>query len=164
VLSEEFGLRRLAVGDALDHSQRPKLGHYRSHLFLTGYGTRLDTGTGGLATSEIAAFITGKALITVRKYGDLDIRAVVQRWNESPTSLDSGCATCCTSCWTTSSMVRSRQCRAWMAAWRSWKTGVRRRSAGPEDPATELLAAQEPRAAPPDRSRHERGSQRTDAP
>ncbi len=42
VLSEEFGLHPLAVEAALHHSQRPKLDRYRSHLFLTAYGARLD--------------------------------------------------------------------------------------------------------------------------
>jgi magnesium transporter len=84
VLSEEFGLHPLAVEDALHHSQRPKLDRYPSHLFLTAYGTRLDPGTGELATSELAAFITSRALITVRKDDGLDIGAVVQRWDENP--------------------------------------------------------------------------------
>ena len=84
VLSEEFGLHPLAVKDALRHSQRPKLDRYPSHLFLTAYAARLDTGTGELATSELAAFITSQALITVRKDDGLDIGAVVQRWDENP--------------------------------------------------------------------------------
>jgi magnesium transporter len=83
VLSEEFGLHPLAVEDALHHSQRPKLDRYRSHLFLTAYGARLDAGTGELVTSELAAFITSQALITVRKDDGLDIGAVVQRWDEN---------------------------------------------------------------------------------
>ena len=78
VLSEEFGLHPLAVEAALHHSQRPKLDRYRSHLFLTSYGARLDPSTGELATSEIAAFLTGQALITVRKDDGLDIGAVIQ--------------------------------------------------------------------------------------
>src|ERR1700757_3643564 len=82
VLSEEFGLHPLAVEAALGPSQRPKLDRYRSHLLLTAYGARLDTGTGELTTSEIAAFITSKALITVRQDNGLDIDAVVERWDE----------------------------------------------------------------------------------
>ena len=84
VLSEEFGLHPLAVEAALRPSQRPKLDRYRSHLFLTAYGARLDTGTGELTTSELAGFITSQALITVRQDDGLDIDAVVQRWDESP--------------------------------------------------------------------------------
>jgi magnesium transporter len=84
VLSEEFGLHPLAVRAALQHGQRPKLDRYHSHLFMTAYGARLDTGTGELATSEIAAFITSQALITVRKGDGLDIDEVVARWDENP--------------------------------------------------------------------------------
>jgi magnesium transporter len=84
VLSEEFGLHPLAVEDALHHGQRPKLDRYRTHLFATAYGARLDVATGELATSELAAFITSQALITVRKDDGLDIGAVVQRWDENP--------------------------------------------------------------------------------
>ncbi len=84
VLSEEFGLHPLAVEDALHHSERSKLDRYSSHLFLSAYGARLDTATGELATSELSAFITRRALITVRKDDGLDIGAVVQRWDENP--------------------------------------------------------------------------------
>jgi magnesium transporter len=84
VLSEEFGLHPLAVEAALQHSQRPRIDHYRRHLFLAAYAARLDTDTGELTTSEIAAFITSQALITVRKDDGLDIGAVVARWDENP--------------------------------------------------------------------------------
>jgi len=81
VLSEEFGLHPLAVEDAVDERQRPKLDRYRTHLFLTAYAAKLDTVTGELATSELSAFITDRALITVRKDDGLDIGAVVERWD-----------------------------------------------------------------------------------
>jgi magnesium transporter len=84
VVSDEFGLHPLAVEDALHHSQRPKLDRYPSHLFLTAYATQLDAGTGELMTSELAAFVTRQALITVRKDDGLDIGAVVDRWDSSP--------------------------------------------------------------------------------
>ncbi len=83
VLSEEFGLHPLAVEDAGYERQRAKLDRYRSHLFLTAYGAKLDTDTGELATSELAAFVTPQALITVRKDDGLDIGAVVDRWDAS---------------------------------------------------------------------------------
>ncbi|HEV3067465.1 MAG TPA: magnesium transporter CorA family protein [Streptosporangiaceae bacterium] len=84
VLSEEFGLHPLAIEDAVNERQRPKLDRYRSHLFLTAYGAKLDMISGELATSELAAFVTGRALITVRKDDGLDIGAVVDRWDASP--------------------------------------------------------------------------------
>jgi magnesium transporter len=90
VLSEEFGLHPLAVEDAVHERQRPKLDRYRSHLFLNAYGARLNTSTGELATSELAAFVTARALITVRKDDGLDIGAVVGRWDASPDLARSG--------------------------------------------------------------------------
>jgi magnesium transporter len=84
VLGEEFGLHPIAIEGAIFRHERPKLDRYRTHLFLTAYGTRLDAGTGELNTTELAAFVTQQALITVRKDDGLDIGAVVERWDTSP--------------------------------------------------------------------------------
>jgi len=81
VLSEEFGLHPLAIEDAGNERQRPKLDRYRTHLFLTAYAVKLDTATGQLAASEVDAFITDRALITIRKDDGLDIDALVERWD-----------------------------------------------------------------------------------
>ena len=83
VLQEEFGLHPVAIEDALVARERPKIDRYRTHLFLTAYGARLDTTTGELATSELAAFILPHALITIRKDDGLDIGKVVERWDSS---------------------------------------------------------------------------------
>jgi magnesium transporter len=84
VLSSEFGLHPLAVEDAVQMHERPKLDRYRTHLFLTAYAVYLSRETGELTTSELAAFITPRALITVRKDDGLDIGAVVAYWDASP--------------------------------------------------------------------------------
>jgi magnesium transporter len=84
VLSAEFGLHPVAIEDAIYEHERPKLDRYRSHLFLIAYAVHLDTDTGQLAMSELAAFITERALITVRKDDGLDIGAVVNYWDASP--------------------------------------------------------------------------------
>ena len=84
VLRDEFGLHEVAVEDALLLHERPKLDRYRHHLFLACYAVHLDPATGELAMSEIAAFITPRALITVRKDDGLDIGAVVGYWDASP--------------------------------------------------------------------------------
>jgi magnesium transporter len=89
VLSEEFGLHALAIEDAVAPHERPKLDRYHDYLFLTAYGARFEADTGELRTSEIAAFITRRALITVRKDDGLDIGAVVSRWDSS-TDLSKG--------------------------------------------------------------------------
>ena len=84
VLGEEFGLHPLAIEDAIVPHERPKLDRYHSHLFMTAYGARLDGKTGELQLSELAAFITSRALITIRKDDGLDIGAVVDHWDASP--------------------------------------------------------------------------------
>jgi magnesium transporter len=83
VLSDEFGLHPVAIEDALDDHERPKLDRYPTHLFLAAYAVHLDMTTGKLATSELAAFITHHALITVRKDDGLDIGAVAAYWDSS---------------------------------------------------------------------------------
>ena len=84
VLGDEFGLHPVAVEDALYDWERPKIDRYRTHLFLTAYGARLDADTGELATSELSAFVLRQALITVRKDDGIDIGKVVDRWDASP--------------------------------------------------------------------------------
>jgi magnesium transporter len=84
VLGEEFGLHPVAIEDAAHDWERPKLDRYRSHLFLTAYGARLNVETGELATSELAAFVLPHALITVRKDDGLDIGKILDRWDASP--------------------------------------------------------------------------------
>ena len=90
VISDELGLHRLAVEDAVQEQQRAKLDRYDSHSFLTAYAVRLDADTGVLATSELAAFITDRALVTVRKDEHFDIDAVVDRWDSAADLAKSG--------------------------------------------------------------------------
>ena len=93
IVTEEFGLHPLAVEDAVQDHQRPKLDRYQTHLFANMYAVALrpegqstaqheDSGSGDLVTSEISAFITARALITVRK-SDYDIDALLDRWDAS---------------------------------------------------------------------------------
>jgi len=84
VLSAEFGLHPVAVEDAVHDHERPKLDRYNGYLFLAAYAVTLDIDTGELDTSELAAFITKRALITVRKDDGLDIGAVLSYWDASP--------------------------------------------------------------------------------
>jgi magnesium transporter len=79
-IEEELGLHRLAVEDALHGSQRPKLDRYDTHLFLAAYAVKLDATTGALSTSEVKAFITPHALVTVHE-PDFDMTPVVERWD-----------------------------------------------------------------------------------
>jgi magnesium transporter len=83
-ISEELDLHRLAVEDAVQERQRPKLDRYDSHLFVTAYAVALDVATGELDTFEVAAFVTRNALVTVRKSDRFDMNGVVARWDGSP--------------------------------------------------------------------------------
>ncbi|HEX3647830.1 MAG TPA: magnesium transporter CorA family protein [Pseudonocardiaceae bacterium] len=83
VVAEELGLHELAVEDAVERSQRPKLDHYSTHDFLSMYAVWLDRDSGQLETSELAAFITHRALVTVRKDERFDVQKVVDRWDSS---------------------------------------------------------------------------------
>ncbi|MGH3764512.1 MAG: magnesium transporter CorA family protein [Pseudonocardiaceae bacterium] len=83
-ISEELDLHQLAVEDAVQERQRPKLDRYDSHLFVTAYAVALDMTTGELETFEVAVFVTRNALVTVRKSEQFDINGVVARWDASP--------------------------------------------------------------------------------
>ncbi len=83
-ISEELGLHPLAIEDAVNEHQRPKLDRYASHLFVTAYAVALDTRSGELQAREVDAFITSHALVTVRKDEQVDIDAVLARWDQSP--------------------------------------------------------------------------------
>jgi magnesium transporter len=71
IVTAEFGLHPLAIEDALHAHQRPKLDRYHSHLFVNTYAVEVADG-GTVRTAEISAFVTPRALTTVRKE-DFDI-------------------------------------------------------------------------------------------
>jgi magnesium transporter len=82
-IAQELRLHPLAVEDAVNEHQRPKLDRYDTHLFVNAYTLALNTVSGQLETSEIGMFITRNALVTVRKDEGVDIGAVLGRWDES---------------------------------------------------------------------------------
>ncbi|SEO56045.1 magnesium transporter CorA family protein [Amycolatopsis saalfeldensis] len=89
-ISEELGLHALAVEDAVHEHQRPKLDRYETHAFLTAYSAHFDPESGEVTRSELAAFITPHALVTVRKDDGFDIEAVAERWDSSADLAKSG--------------------------------------------------------------------------
>jgi magnesium transporter len=80
LVTSEFGLHPLAVEDAVHDHQRPKLDRYGSHLFASMYAVALDPATGLLTTGEVNAFITPRALITIRKT-HFDVDTLLERWD-----------------------------------------------------------------------------------
>jgi magnesium transporter len=83
LVADELGLHELAVEDAAQGHQRPKLDRYDGHDFLSAYSVRLDVETGQLDTDEIAAFIMPSALVTVRQDDSFPIEKLVARWDEN---------------------------------------------------------------------------------
>jgi magnesium transporter len=89
-ISDEFLLDPLAVEDAVARRERPKLDRYEDHLFINLYATYLDPRTRELGTSEIAAFVTPRALITVRKDEHFKADNLIGVWDASPDLATSG--------------------------------------------------------------------------
>ena len=92
VLVEEFGLHPLAVEDAVNEHQRPKIDSYDDHLYLSSYVARLDEKTAELHVHEVGAFITPRALVTIRKSDSLDVQPLLERWDAGMKLAGSGVA------------------------------------------------------------------------
>uniref|UniRef100_UPI003566EC97 magnesium transporter CorA family protein n=1 Tax=Paraconexibacter sp. TaxID=2949640 RepID=UPI003566EC97 len=82
-IEEELSLHKLALESALGEHERPKLDRYDTHLYLSAYAVALDAETGTLAISEVGAFVTRNALVTVRKDEGYALDGVLRRWDES---------------------------------------------------------------------------------
>ncbi len=82
-LAGELGLHDLAVEDALEPHQRPKLDHYASHLFLSCHAVVLDHETAKLEVAEIDTFIGDRWIVTVRKDEAWSMDPVLARWDRS---------------------------------------------------------------------------------
>ncbi len=91
-IASELSLHPLAVEDAVNEHQRPKVDRYESHLFINAYVVHLDSASGELSTSEVSMFVTQRALVTVRKDEGVEIAPVLRRWDESPDLAGNGVA------------------------------------------------------------------------
>ncbi|WP_367128773.1 magnesium transporter CorA family protein [Saccharothrix sp. HUAS TT1] len=89
-IADRLGLHAMAVEDALQAHERPKLYQYDTHLLVNAYAVSLDEASGRLTTAELAAFVTPRALVTVRNDDRFDMAAVVRRWDESASLAGSG--------------------------------------------------------------------------
>ena len=81
-VAAEFGLHPLAVEDAVLDHERPKLDRYPGHLFLNVYAVDIatDVGSARVGKTEVSAFVTERAFITVRK-SPSDTTRFVERWD-----------------------------------------------------------------------------------
>jgi magnesium transporter len=81
-VAEQFHLHPLAVEDAVQDHERPKLDRYPEHMFLNVYAVDVSTEPEqpSFDKTEISAFVTERALITVRK-SPSDTARFVERWD-----------------------------------------------------------------------------------
>ena len=82
-IAAELGLHDLAVEDALESHQRPKLDHYDSHLFLSCHALSTTRGGSELHNTRIDAFIGDRWLVTVRHNDDFPLEPLLARWDHS---------------------------------------------------------------------------------
>jgi magnesium transporter len=83
VLAGELDLHELAVEDALESHERPKLDHYTSHLFLSTHAVTVAPDRSGLVVQEIDVFVGPRWLVTVRNDEAFSMQPVLERWDRS---------------------------------------------------------------------------------
>ena len=81
-MAGELGLDPLAVEDALEHHERPKVDRYPTHLFVNVYATAV-VDSGELRPAKVSAFVLPRALVTVRQEAWFDVERVVRSWDDN---------------------------------------------------------------------------------
>jgi magnesium transporter len=82
VISDELGLDPVAVEDAVSRHERAKLDRYDGYAFLNVYIPVVQDGE--LTKHELSAFVSERALVTVRQDEGFDVDALIRRWDASP--------------------------------------------------------------------------------
>ncbi len=82
-VADELGLAPLAVEDAIERHERPKVDRYPTHLFVNAYALAI-VGDGELRPAKVSAFVLPRALVTVRQEAWFDIEQVVRAWDDNP--------------------------------------------------------------------------------
>jgi magnesium transporter len=81
-IAGELSLHPLAIEDALERAQRPKLDRYNNHIFITAYHVDPREDGSALAVSQVSAFITERAVVTVHDAGLDGLDDVAARLHE----------------------------------------------------------------------------------
>lgn len=87
-IAEEFGLHPLAVEDALNPRQRPKLEAYEKHLF--GVMHQLEMVDGQLEASQIACFIGTRFVLTIHAGAGRTLQEARERCRRAPKPRERG--------------------------------------------------------------------------
>jgi magnesium transporter len=82
VVRDELGLDPVAVEDAVSRHERAKLDRYEGYAFLNVYVPVVADGD--LTMHEVSAFLSDRALVTVRQDPGFDVDALIRRWDQSP--------------------------------------------------------------------------------
>ncbi|MCW2622535.1 MAG: magnesium transporter [Frankiales bacterium] len=97
-LAGELSLDPLAVEDAVAHAERAKATRYSTYTFLTVYATTVPPRGAAAPVSRtedapqqfealqiqrVSAFVFPHGIVTIRQSPDLDMDAVVQRWDDN---------------------------------------------------------------------------------
>ena len=81
LVADELGLHPLAIEDARERHERPKIDQYEGHYFLVFYAIEAPS-PGALTLHELSIFVLENAIVTVHD-GDCAARqAVEKRWRE----------------------------------------------------------------------------------
>jgi magnesium transporter len=89
-IAEQFGLHPLAVEDAVEAHQRPKLEIYGDNLLVVLKTLRYDEATSGVATGELMLFLGEAYVITVRHGEGNPLKEVRRRLEGTPGMLRCG--------------------------------------------------------------------------
>ncbi|WP_425304433.1 magnesium and cobalt transport protein CorA [Stackebrandtia albiflava] len=89
-IAAEFGLHELAVEDALEAHQRPKLERYGDTLFIVLRPARYVDPTEVVEVGELHVFVGRDFVVTIRHSETPDLRPVRRRLEESPDLLRLG--------------------------------------------------------------------------
>jgi magnesium transporter len=87
-IAEEFGLHELAVADATNTRQRPKIENYDNHLFLVLH--QLDEVDGQLEAVQLACFVGERFVLTIHHGADRTIDQAKERWREHREHIEKG--------------------------------------------------------------------------
>jgi len=82
-VADELSLDPLAVEDAIERHERPKVDRYPTHLFVNAHATAI-VADGTLRIAKISSFVLPRALVTVRHEAWFDIELVVRAWDDNP--------------------------------------------------------------------------------
>ncbi|MEU8586307.1 magnesium/cobalt transporter CorA [Streptomyces sp. NPDC048664] len=90
LVTEEFGLHPLAVEDALNAHQRPKLEVYDDSLFVVLKPVSYDTDSDSVSTGELMIFLGDSFVVTVRHGENMPLGSVRRHLEEQPEMLRHG--------------------------------------------------------------------------